>query len=127
MRSNDVVQPRYRWAVQKWRYVVEGGAIRVGEVGSELVLVHDQNQLAIAIAVDDLSHGYCSDGAGGSVSACVAQGEVAHQSMPPRARPIHRPGVLSISILGTHWVPSVGGPTGLPDDVAVEEQTILCR
>ena len=48
---------------------MERGAIRVGEVGSELVLVRDQNQLAIAIAVDDLSRGYCSDGAVGSVLA----------------------------------------------------------
>jgi hypothetical protein len=45
------------------------GAIRVGKVGSDLVLVHDENQLAIATAVDDLSRGYCSDGAVGSVLA----------------------------------------------------------
>jgi hypothetical protein len=46
------------------------GPSAFGEVGSDLVLVHDQNQLAIAIAADDLSRGYCSsDGAVGSVLA----------------------------------------------------------
>ena len=34
-----------------------------------LGLVHEQKQLAIAIVAHDLSRGYCSDGAGGSVLA----------------------------------------------------------
>jgi hypothetical protein len=56
-RAEVAVHPRNARPSARWR------------CQRHLGLVHEQKQLAIAILAHDLSRGYCSDGAGGSVLA----------------------------------------------------------